>query len=83
MLEAVRFMVGRLGWTGTATELIAAARLEGVVSTALSRKLNEHSQRLLEAGIRYSTQRTDRVRTIYLEPAPQGRIDDKTDNNDK
>ena len=83
VLEVVRFMEGRLGWAGTATELIAEARLEGVVPTALGRKLNEHSQRLLEAGIRYSTQRTDRVRTIYLERASQGRFDDKTDNNDK
>lgn len=31
----------------------------------------------------YSTQRTDRVRTIYLERVSQGRFDDKNDDNDK
>ena len=81
--EVVRFMEGRLGWAGTATELIAQAQLDGAVPTALGRKLNEHSQRLFEAGIAYSTQRTDRTRTIFLERVSDGRFDDKTDNNDK
>ena len=72
VLEVIRFMEGRLGWAGTATELIAEAHLDGTVPTALGRKLNEHSQRLLDAGIQYSTQRTDRVRTIYLERVAAG-----------
>ena len=72
VLEVVRFMDGRLGWAGTATELIAEAHLDGTVPTALGRKLNEHAQRLLDAGIQYSTQRTDRVRTIYLERVAAG-----------
>ena len=83
VLEVVRFMEGRLGWAGTATEMIAEAHLDGTVPTALGRKLNEHSQRLLGAGIQYSTQRTDRVRTIYLERVSESRFDDKNDNNDK
>ena len=53
-------------------DLIAEAHLDGTVPTALGRRLNEHSQRLLDAGIQYSTQRTDRVRTIYLERVAAG-----------
>ena len=79
VLEVIRFMDGRLGWAGTATELIAQAGLSDTQAARLGRKLTEHSQALLEAGIRYSTQRTASSRTIFLERVEEGRIDDGSD----
>lgn len=67
VLAVVAFMEERLGWAGTATQLVSEAGLDGVAPTAIGRRLNEHSQTLLEAGIRYSARRTDRQRTIELE----------------
>ena len=82
VLEVIRFMEGRLGWAGTATELIAQASLGDARAATLGRKLAEHSQALLEAGIRYSTQRTASARTIFLERVAEGQFDDGSDSND-
>ena len=79
VLEVIRFMEGRLGWAGTATELIAQAHVADTRAAGLGRKLAEHSQALLGAGIRYSTQRTASARTIFLERVEEGRIDDGND----
>ncbi len=46
---------------------------------SLGRKLTEHSQALLEAGIRYSTRRTESARTIFLECVAEDRINDGND----
>ena len=82
VLEVIRFMDGRLGWAGTATELIAQAGLSDTQAARLGRKLTEHSQALLETGIRYSTQRTASARTIFLERVAEGQFDDSSDGND-
>ena len=82
VLEVIRFMEDRLGWAGTATELIARAGLSDAQAASLGRKLNEHSQVLLEAGVRYSTQRTSASRTIFLERVTEGQFDDSSDGND-
>lgn len=82
VLEVIRFMEGRLGWAGTATELIAQAGLNDTQAASLGRKLTEHSQTLLEAGIRYSTQRSATARTIFLEHVAEGQFDDGNDSND-
>jgi hypothetical protein len=79
VLEVIRFMEGRLGWAGTATELVAQTGLGDARAATLGRKLAEHSQALLGAGIRYSTQRTASARTIFLERVEEGRIDDGSD----
>ena len=82
VLDVIRFMECRLGWAGTATELIEQADLGDTQAASLGRKLNEHSQVLLEAGVRYSTQRTSASRTIFLERVAEGRFDDGNDSND-
>ena len=80
VLEVIRFMEGRLRWAGTATELVAQTGLGDARAATLGRKLAEHSQALLGAGIRYSTQRTASARTIFLERVEEGRIDDGSDS---
>jgi len=82
VLDVIRFMECRLGWAGTATELIEEADLGDTQAASLGRKLNEHSRVLLEAGVRYSTQRTSASRTIFLERVAEGRFDDGNDSND-
>ena len=82
VLEVVRFMEGRLGWAGTATELVAQTGLGDARAATLGRKLAEHSQALLETGIRYSTQRTASARTIFLERVAEGQFDDGSDSGD-
>ena len=82
VLEVIRFMEGRLGWAGTATELIAQAGLGNARAASLGRKLAEHSQALLEAGIRYSTQRSATARTIFLERIAEGQFNDSSDGSD-
>ncbi len=79
VLEVIRFMEGRLGWAGTATELVAQTGLGDARAATLGKKLAEHSQALLGAGIRYSTQRTASARTIFLERVEEDRIDDGND----
>lgn len=82
VLEVIRFMEGRLGWAGTATELVAQTGLGDARAATLGRKLAEHSQALLETGIRYSTQRTASARTIFLERVAEGQFDDGSDSGD-
>ena len=82
MLVVFRFLVGRFGWAGTATELVAQTGLGDARAATLGRKLAEHSQALLEEGIRYSTQRTASARTIFLERVAEVQFDDGSDGSD-
>ena len=58
--------IDRVGiWQGTATELLSAADIEGVLSHQLTRKIVEHFDTVFTPrGIRYETHRTSQARQM-------------------
>ena len=66
--KVCRFIETEKIWSGTASELIADAGLDGLAPNALARKLNSRSGPMFrEKGIRYVKERNSTSREIRLE----------------
>ena len=66
--KVCQFIETEKNWSGTASELIADAGLDGLAPNALTRKLNSRSGPMFrEKGIRYVKERSSTSRGILLE----------------